>query len=184
MTVLGISASPRISGNTDILLDELLSGAKSKGAVVGKVRLADLNFEGCRSCGGCDKSGACVLNDDMRSVYKKIGEADYLIVASPIFFGSVSSQLKAMIDRFHCIWVKKNILKKSADTKKKGVFLSVSGANEKKFFENAKYIIRLFFNTIDVEYSGEIFCGGVDAKGAIKQRKDVLKTAFDLGASF
>lgn len=181
--VLGIGGSPRRGGNSDLLLDKALEGAKSAGGAVDKVVLNDLNFRPCQECGGCDETGACVIEDDMKVVYEKLSKSDALIIASPIFFGSVSAQAKMMIDRFQCLWIAKYILKKSDISKKRrrGIFLAVAGSHRKEFFENAKKIISIFFKTLDIEYAGELFAAGVDKKDAIKEAS--LKKAYDLGAS-
>src|SRR3989338_6879148 len=159
--VLGISGSPRRGGNTEILLDEALEGSRSRGAKIEKIVLNDLRFKPCQECGGCDKTGKCIIEDDLEMVYEKVEEADCLIIASPIFFGSLSAQLKMMIDRFQCTWVKKYILKKrwgiSGKAKRRGVFLCVSAAKKNEFFENADRIMKIFFRTLDIDYFGHIF---------------------------
>ncbi len=185
MKILGIGGSPRKGGNTDTLLDKALEGAKSAGAVVEKIILNDLDFKPCQECGGCDKAGICSVKDDMQLVYKKLGDADAVIVASPIFFGSLSAQIKMMIDRLQCLWVMKYVLKRavSSGRKRKGVFLCVGGADKKEFFENAKSIIKNFFATLGLEYYGELFYGGLHEKTAIMERESALKKAFDLGVT-
>ena len=184
--VLGISGSPRRGGNTEILLDEALEGSRSRGAKIEKIVLNDLRFKPCQECGGCDKTGKCIIEDDLEMVYEKVEEADCLIIASPIFFGSLSAQLKMMIDRFQCTWVKKYILKKrwgiSGKAKRRGVFLCVSAAKKNEFFENADRIMKIFFRTLDIDYFGHIFYGGAEKKAAIQESEDVLKKAFELGA--
>jgi len=69
MKVLGIYGSPRKGGNTDQLLDKVLEGARSAGAEVKRVYTRELNLCGCIECGGCDKTGECVVQDDMQKVY-------------------------------------------------------------------------------------------------------------------
>ena len=181
--VIGIGGSPRKGGNSDILLDEALKGARKSGGSCEKIILNDLDFRPCQECGGCDETGICVIKDDMRLVYKNIEEADRVIIASPIFFGSLSAQIKMMIDRFQSYWIRKYILKKPVSTKKnrKGIFLCASGSDKKEFFENAKKTIRIFFMTISIKYSGDLFCGGIDEKAAIKKNKKMLAKAFKLG---
>ncbi len=183
MKVLGIGGSPRKGGNSDTLLDRALAGANGAGASVEKIVLNDLNFKPCQECGGCDKTGACVLMDDMELVYKKLDEADAVILASPIFFGSITGQLKMMIDRFHCRWVLKYVLKKSVSPKKKkrGIFLCVGGKEKDVYFESAKTIIKVFFAVLDIEYAGDLFFKGVDKKTGILENKDAMKKAFELG---
>ncbi len=182
--ILGICGSPRRGGNTEILLDQALSGAACAGAIIEKIVLNELCLKLCQNCGGCSKTGACVIKDDMRKLYEKVGESDALIVASPIYFGSLSAQTKVMIDRFQPYWVRKYILKKPVSKKKyrKGVFLSVGAADKKAFFNNAKSIIKIFFIILNIKYFGDLFCGGVDKAGEIGKRTALLEKSFELGA--
>ena len=181
--VLGINGSPRISGNTDLLLDKVLEGAESEGAEIEKVTLNKLKFSPCQECEGMRDDGECIIHDDMHELYKKIRDADALVLASPIFFGSLSAQTKMMIDRFQCVWRLKYML--NGDTgykKKKAVFISVEGSKRNDFFENAKSIIKNLFATINADYKGELFCSGVDEKEGILNHPGCLKKAFELGA--
>ena len=112
MNVLGISGSPKANGLTGLLLDKTLDGARALGAHTEKIILNDLNFKACQECGGCDETGVCVLDDDMRPIYEKLARADAVVVASPVYFGNITAQLKAMIDRCHSSWMAKYILKR------------------------------------------------------------------------
>ena len=182
--ILGICASPRRGGNTEILLDAALSGAASAGASVEKIVLNELCLRPCQGCDACAKGLRCVIKDDMRQIYKRVGESDALVVASPIYFGSLSAQAKIMIDRFQPYWIRKYLLKKPVSKKKdrKGLFLSVGAAERRTFFNNARSIIRIFFVVLDIKYFGDLFCGGVDRSGEIGQRAIALKRSFGLGA--
>ena len=183
MRVIGISASPKRGGNTEALLDRALAGASSKGAVAEKIIINDLRFKPCQECGGCQATGICVIRDDMQAVYEKLSNADVVIVASPIFFGSVTAQLKAMIDRYQCSWVAKYVLKRRppAARKRRGAFLCASGSRKKEFFENAREIVKIFFATLDIEYARELFCPGVEGKAEILANKKALDEAYVLG---
>jgi len=182
--VLGVLGSPRRGGNSEKLLDKALEGARSSGALCEKAALGDLAFKGCIECGGCDDTGVCTLADDMTALYKKIEDADAIIVASPIFFASLPSQLKAFVDRFQSHWVAKYRLKKTGSgKKKKGVFLCDSGWDKKEFFENARYIVKTLFVTLDIEYSGELYVGGMDKPGAEEKKALAMDKAFELGKS-
>lgn len=184
MKVLGISASPRAGGNTDILLDKALEGVKASGARVQKVILNTLKFSPCQECQNTRDDGTCIVEDDMQSVYKRIEETDIVILASPIFFGSLSAQAKMMIDRFQCIWRVKYMLKKDIfGRKKKGAFICVEASSREDFLNNAKSIVKNFFATINAEYSQELFCMGVDEKGKILKYPHLLQKAFELGKS-
>ena len=104
MKVLGILGSPRIKGNTDLLLDEALRGAEVCNVEVEKLAVDGLNISPCKEYYGCLNDGNCVIRDDMDLVYPKLLEADRLIVASPIFFYGITAQLKALIDRCQATW--------------------------------------------------------------------------------
>lgn len=184
MKILGISGSPRRGGNTEILLDEVLKGAKSAGLTVEKIALGELAFKPCQECGGCDNIGRCVILDDMAGVYNKVESADAVIIASPIFFGSLSAQTKMMIDRFQALWVKKYILKTPprSGRRRKGVILCAANSKKRKFFKNAESIVKNLFATLDIDYVEGLFCGGLEGRDAIKSKKRILKKAFSLGA--
>lgn len=182
MKILGINGSPRKGGNTDILLDKILEGARQKGADTEKIVLNDLRFSPCQECEDMKDDGSCIVDDDMQGLYEKIRTADALVLASPIFFGSVSAQTKMMIDRFQCLWRAKYILNKDIGFKRiKGVFVSVEGSKRPDFFENAKSIVRNLFATINADYAEELLCPGIDDKAVILKHKDCLDKAFELG---
>lgn len=182
MKVLGILGSPRRGGNSEILLDKALEGARSSAQQAEKIILNELKFLACQECGGCDRSGKCIIEDDMQAVYKKLDQAGAIILASPIFFGSLSAQTKAMIDRYQCRWVAKEVLgQKGPEQRKKGLLILVSGANREKFFKNAEGIVKNFFAVLNVEFSGNLYCSNVDEKARILKYPDYLKQAFTLG---
>jgi multimeric flavodoxin WrbA len=174
MRVLGILGSPRSDGNSEMLLDAALDRAKEKGAEVEKIRLCELNFEACRECHGCDKTGECIVEDDMQKIYPKLIDADRIFLATPIFFMGVSAQTKAMIDRCQCIWVRKYKLDQTIGKgreHRKGFLMAVGGSsNPEKFIAPIK-VVRAFFATLDVTYAG------VDEKGAISQHPSAIKDA-------
>lgn len=181
MTVLGILGSPRRGGNAEVLLDKALEGARSGGASVEKISLNELSIRPCQECGGCDDTGECVIADDMAAIYRSVNKADVVILASPIFFGELTAQTKAMIDRFQCRWVSKYRLKNTSATGKKGAFLCVSAWHKEEFFENAKKIAKIFFVVLDIAYAGDVWCQGVSKNGDIEKHPDSLEAAFKLG---
>jgi len=181
--VLGLSGSPRREGNTETLLDASLNGARSAGARTSKIILNELTIAPCQECGGCDMTGVCTVRDDMDTVYREVDLSDGIIVASPVYFSGVSAQTKAMIDRFQARWMAKYVLKKAARAgrKKRGVFICAGGSTKEDFFLNARQVISVFFKTIDVTYAGDLYCGGVEGKGAITRKEGALDKAFMLG---
>lgn len=170
--ILGICASPRKGGNSDIILDRLLDGARSAGSPsIKKVYLSDLDIK------------FTDVNDDMRLIYKYIDDADVIAIAAPIYFGNIPAKLKLVVDRFQPHWIKKEILKISPLIKKKrrGVFLCVSGQERKDFFKNSGQVLKNLFAVLDIKYYGEVYCSGVDDKGEIKNKIDSMNKAHTLG---
>ncbi|MFC1548960.1 flavodoxin family protein [Candidatus Omnitrophota bacterium] len=184
MKVLGICGSPRKGGNADTLLDKALEGAGAAGAETEKISISDLNISPIQESEyeKVNEEGFSVVADDMSMIFKKIREADVLIVASPIFFGSLSTQTKLMIDRFQCVWLSKFIHNKDLYPDRiAGGFICVEATDREDFFENAKSIIRHFFAIINTEYTEELFCSGCDKKESVLDHSEYLEKAFELG---
>jgi len=181
LRVLGIMGSPRIKGNTDLLLDEALQGAQSQQAEVEKIVVDKLKISPCREYYGCLKDGNCVIRDDMDDIYPKLLSADAIIVASPIFFYALSAQLKALIDRCQALWARKYILKNLDVPLRKGAFIAVGATRGDKLFEGPILTVKYFFRAINVEYVDELLIRGVDKRGEIKEHPTALAEAFELG---
>ena len=180
-TVLGILGSPRRGGNAEAMLDKALEGASQAGASCDKISLNELSIRPCQECGGCDGTAECVIRDDMDKVYRKVDSADAIILASPIFFGDITAQAKAMIDRFQSRWVRKYRLKRPALTRKKGAFLCISAMEKPDFFENARKTVKTFFTVLDIDYVGDRWCHGKSQKSDVLKDRRCLDSAFELG---
>ncbi|MDD5455159.1 MAG: flavodoxin family protein [Candidatus Ratteibacteria bacterium] len=180
--IIGILGSPRRGGNTEILLDAVLEAAQNKGADVKKFILNELEFVPCQECENIRRDGICIVEDDWQKIFAEVENADTVVLASPIFFGSVSAQMKMFIDRFQCLWLAKYVFKTCKPQKKKiGAFICVEASERKDFFENAKSIVKNLFATIGAEYKFELFCPGIDAKAAINKKPGCLKKAAEIG---
>jgi multimeric flavodoxin WrbA len=104
MKAIGINGSPRKKWNTATLLEKALEGAAVQGAQTEMVHLYDLNYKGCVSCFACKikdgKSyGRCAPQDDLTPVLRKVENADILILASPIYFGTVTGEMRSFMER-------------------------------------------------------------------------------------
>lgn len=97
--IVGIVGSPRIRGNTERLVSEVLRVAEEEGARTELIRLADKKLEGCNHCLSCRKTGECIIKDDFQPIFEKMVEADGIILASPVYFSSATPEIKALIDR-------------------------------------------------------------------------------------
>jgi multimeric flavodoxin WrbA len=174
--------SPRIKGNTDLLLDEALEGARKQGAEVEKIVVDKLNIAPCKEYYGCLRDGNCVIRDDMDDVYPRLVAAGAVMVASPMFFYGVSAQMKALIDRCQALWARKYVLKwKMGEAPRKGALIAVGATKGEKLFEGPRLVVRYFFKALDAEYSDELLVRGVDQRGEIKEHPDTLREAFELG---
>jgi multimeric flavodoxin WrbA len=99
MFVLAISGSPRRGGNTEKLLGVALDVIKERGFETKLISLAGKKIGGCTACMGCRNEPRCVLDDDFDPVYREMLRADGLIVGSPVYFGSATPELVALLDR-------------------------------------------------------------------------------------
>ena len=104
MKVLAFNGSPRKKWNTATLLEKALEGASSTGAETKLIHLYDLNYKGCISCFACKTKGGrsygrCAVKDDLAPVFKEIEQADAIILGSPIYFGTVSGEMRSFMER-------------------------------------------------------------------------------------
>lgn len=183
--VLGILGSPRRGGNSELLLDQAIAGAVSKGAQVEKLVVSELNISPCTSCDDCLSGGACVIHDDMDAVYPKLAQAEGFILAAPVYFLSLPAQTKAMIDRCQILWMLKYILGRpiaAKNEKRRGLFISVAHRDTPREFQPAIAVVKSFFATINVVYWRELLFGGIDRKGQIREHPTALEEALLAGA--
>lgn len=131
--IVGIVASPRKRMNTDTLVQTVLDGCGNAGATVSKIYLEDLEIHPCRACKQQDGSG-CVHVDGMEQIYEVYEKADGLILGTPVYYNTVSSQMKLMIDRSYCL--AKPVLQSTGEIRyesavqkaKKGMVVSIGGS--------------------------------------------------------
>ncbi len=104
--VLILSGSPRKGGNSDILCDQFMKGAQEAGNEVEKIFVAGKKIGYCRACYFCKShKGECAIKDDMADVLQKMLDSDVIVLSSPVYFYSISAQLKAVIDRTVARWL-------------------------------------------------------------------------------
>ncbi len=101
--IIVILGGGRVNGNTSQLAEAFMNGAKEAGHQVEMVSLNKLNVNGCIGCNACRYGKSCVQKDDFNSLVPKIKTADLIVFASPLYFWTVSSKIKAFIERFYCI---------------------------------------------------------------------------------
>ena len=184
MNVLGLSGSPRMGGNTEQLLYELLRGAREAGAETRLIEVAELDISGCLHCDYCSRTGECKINDDMKLVYDAMSDADRIVLASPLHFMSVTAQLKAAIDRCQCMWARRYQLKLAPIEPAKprqGFFIAVGGRKGQTMFAPALATVKALFAVLDIAYAGELLFASVDEAGAILNVPGAMEQAFEAG---
>ncbi|MGM9635846.1 MAG: flavodoxin family protein [Candidatus Avispirillum sp.] len=173
--VLIISGSPRKGGNSDILCDEFMKGALESKNEVTKIRAADENIAPCRACYACKDSGVCAVKDAMADILEKIIAADVIVLASPVYFYSVSAQLKALIDRTVARWTEiKN---------KEFYYIMTAADSEKSSMDTTLACLRGFADCVDgAREMGVIYGVGVYEKGEVRNTK-AMREAYEMGTN-
>jgi multimeric flavodoxin WrbA len=114
MKLLGIVGSPRKNGNTEILVKEALKLAIEAGWQTDLFLLSEKTVAPCDACGGCRRTESCVIKDDMQELYQLMNQANGIILASPVYFGTVSAQTKAVMDRTFALLANRSLKGKVA----------------------------------------------------------------------
>ena len=187
-SVLGIAASPRRDGNTDLMLREALRGAADAGAQTEFLALRSHKVAPCTGCDRCVANhGRCVVADAAVEIHDKLLAADHVVFASPIFFVAVSAHAKALIDRCQCFWNLKYVLREPLfdppRPDRKGLFLSCAGSDRPWMFDGARRTIKALFNVLELGYAGEVCHLSIDAKGDAANHPTALAEAYQAGRS-
>lgn len=174
--ILVISSSPRKGGNSEMLCARFQKGAEEAGHVVRMVNLNDYHIGYCKGCFACSKNeeGACFQNDDMASLVDKLISADVIVFATPVYFYSMSGQLKTFIDRLVPVYEKLT---------KKDVYIFVTAADENPdMLESTVEAIRgLTRDCMEgTNEKGVIKAYGVNEVGDIKGT-EFYKAAYEMG---
>jgi multimeric flavodoxin WrbA len=170
--ILGLSCSPRRMGNTEILVSEALSGAQNEGAEVELFSLSGKEIKPCDGCETCYKTGKCHINDDMQTIYQKLVQADGIIFGTPIYFYTMTSQAKALMDRTIALREPNFDL-----TNKVGGVVAVAG--------NLGIIDAIkdfyFYIALNHMVAADYVFGYASKKGAIRRDELAMKAAWELG---
>jgi len=168
MYVLGICGSPRVNGNTRMLLEAVL---KATGAETKLIELRGLKVAPCDGCEACRKSFTCHIRDDMDGVYEELKRCDAMVCASPVYFGTVSGQLKAAMDRTLCLYHGKLLRNKV------GAAVAVQGGDAADL---VLAVIDKFYGYHNVVYAGGV-SGTGNERGEVKRDRGAFEDAEALG---
>ncbi|MDT8357825.1 MAG: flavodoxin family protein [Methanomicrobiaceae archaeon] len=176
--VLAFATSPRRHGNSETLLDWLLSSMQEGEdvEVVKHVLNDDIVIHPCRGCNACEVLGRCVqTDDDLNRVLDEVIEADIVVLASPIFCLGLCAQAKALVDRSQVFRSRKYVLKQPVvppgrKDKRLGIFVSTAGQKWDIVFDGAKMSMKCFFHVSDIRDANMwwLLADGVDKKGEIR----------------
>ena len=183
--ILAIYGSPRRRGNTSTLLKYAVQGAVDAGAQVNEIVLRDLKMSPCLEIYACKKEGRCAIKDDFQQVVDQILSAKGLILASPIFFYTVSAHTKILMDRCQSLWVKKYWIDKVPfgqwEPKRKGLFISVGATKGKKLFNGVLLTVKYFFDVLDMELFRTLLYRGLEFEEDVLTYPEYLEEAYEAG---
>jgi len=176
--VLIFKGSPREHGNSSTLAKKAAEGAKSTGAEVESFFLHHLDIRACDACDTCQETGVCILMDDMQMLYQKLREADAIIIASPIYWFTMSAQTKLFIDRWYALESPQgNALK----GKQFGILLTYGDTDP--YSSGAINAIRTFqdmMRYLGGTISGIVYGSAMDV-GDVSKQPELLERAYKLG---
>ena len=159
--VLILSSSPRKGGNSETLAAAFSKGAQETGNQVETVYLREMHYGFCKGCLACQKTGHCVIKDDAVEIAAKMQNADVLVFATPVYYYSVSGQLKTMLDRA-------NPLFNTDYTFTKAYLLATAAEDEPETVEGTVKAVQGWVDCFDrCELAGTVFAGGVIDVGEI-----------------
>jgi len=186
--IIAIYGSPRRRGNTAVLLKKAVEGARAAGAEVEEIVLRDLKMSPCLEIYGCKNAGECRLKDDFQNARDRILASRGLMLASPVFFYTVSAHTKILMDRFQSLWVKKYWIDESkkgySTIQRKGLFIAVGATKGKKLFDGILLSLRYFFDVIDMKLWKALLYRGLDFEGDVLKFPEYLEEAYEAGKAF
>jgi len=186
--VLGIGGSPRRGGNSDILMQRLLQGARD-GAATEEIQLRDYQFQPCIGCERCRKDKRCTgLQDGMQLIYPKIREATGLVVTCPIYSYNMTALMKSFIDRLYCFYDFSDERpgywsSQLADQGRKAIITVVGeqASREEGGMDLTLETLRRSIKALGYEVIGELPVLGVFHKAKVREYPQVLEQAETLG---
>lgn len=172
--VLVLSGSPRKGGNSDLLCDAFIKGARESGNEVEKIFIRSRKIAYCNACYYCKNSGGkCAINDDMSEILDKMQDADVIVMASPVYFYSVDAQMKALIDRSVARWTQIE--------NKEFYYIMTAAENSSTVMDCTLECFRGFAVCLDgSKEMGVIYGKGVYEAGEIKNMP-VMQEAYEMG---
>jgi multimeric flavodoxin WrbA len=183
--IVAFLGSPRKQGNTAIVLERVLAGARDAGAEVESVFLHGMDLHPCRECLVCqsvpDEPG-CAIKDDMAGIYAKVFESNVIVLASPVFCWSVSAQMKILLDRAFCFFKFEESESPRILVKNKAIAtVLTAGGDEFDGADLAVETIRRLARYVDGDYRGHFVAANLSAPDDVRKDKALLDRAYQFG---
>lgn len=172
--VLGIVGSPRSGGNTEIMVDAILEGAQSVGAVIEKVHLRNQTLQPCQACDGCVNTRHCIIDDDLSVLREKLIQNDVWVFGTPVYYSGPTAQFKAFMDRWYSI--------DQSYFKGKTVILAVPLGDDRS--EMARHTVGMLEDALEFQGTGlaaTLIAPNVFELGTVRNFPEVLEKARRIG---
>lgn len=173
--VIIISTSLRGNSNSEILAKECEKGARDAGHNVEFLSLRGKDIRFCRGCLSCQKTGSCVLKDDVPEIMAKVKEAEVVVFATPIYYYEMSGQMKTLLDRLNPLY--------NSDYRFRDIYMIATAAeDESTTIEKAYNGLQGWVDCFErAELKGCILGGGINDAGEAVQHAEAMQQAYDLG---
>ncbi|MFC1608076.1 flavodoxin family protein [Candidatus Latescibacterota bacterium] len=187
MHILAFAASPRRGGNSDVLLEAVLSDLRDGNVECELFHLDSLDIAPCNGCGHCEREFRCTIEDDFDRIAKAFIRCDGVVFSSPLYFMNVPARSKAFIDRCQIFWSVKYRLGEDVFQGKKrfGLYLACGGAKKgiggTSLFRGFEDTMAVLFDALGLTQLDGLTVTDVEEKGALAKRNDILDKAYDIG---
>jgi multimeric flavodoxin WrbA len=183
--IVAVYGSPRRRGNTATLLKEAVRGAAEAGAAVTEIVLRDRRISPCLEIYGCRENGRCVIEDDFHQVVAAMDEAQALMLASPIFFYTVSAHTKILMDRCQSRWVRKYWIDtaetRAAARRRNALFIAAGATRGRRLFDGTLLTVRYFLDTLDFDLWRALCYRQLDHENDVLDHPEYLAEAYTAG---
>lgn len=180
MKAVVIHGSPRENGNTIKLTKSFISGLNDNGCSVEFYDAAKLNITPCIGCLKCETIGNCVFNDKMQQIYDSISSCDIIVLSSPVYFASFSSQIKTVMDRCQTLYSRRYKMGIENEMNKKGYLIFTAGCSNKKMIASMELTAKFFFLSCSAKLTDTIYVLNTDNKPVI-DNQELFKEVYNKG---
>ena len=175
--VVIISTSLRKNSNSEVLAKAFAEGAREAGHEVEQISLRDKTINFCKGCLACQKTMQCVIKDDANEITAKIGQADVVALATPVYYYGMCGQLKTLLDRANPLF--------PSDYRFREVYLlAVAAEDEESTVAGTRVGVQGWVDCFEkATLVDSLFCGGISDPGAATNKEEELMEAYCFGKS-